>query len=76
MNVTQRKRFVSCELIALAAGQPQAFAEMSERQYRDRIQWIAGEILASGRHIVMLTGASAAGKTTSAHKPAGAIQSL
>lgn len=76
MNVTQRKRFVSCELIALAAGQPQAFAEMSERQYRDRIQWIAGEILASGRHIVMLTGASAAGKTTSAHKLAGAIQSL
>ena len=76
MNVTQRKRFVSCELIALAAGQPRAFAEMSERQYRDRIQWIAGEILASGRHIVMLTGASAAGKTTSAHKLAGAIQSL
>lgn len=74
MNVAQRKRFVSRELVALAAAQPQALAELSEQQYQDRIETIAQEILSSGRHIVMLTGASAAGKTTSAHKLAAAIQ--
>ena len=73
MNVLQRKRLVSHELVELAARQPQAFAELSERHYRGRIDAIAQEILASGRPIVMLTGASAAGKTTSAHKLAEAI---
>ena len=74
MNVAQRKRFVSRELVALAAQQPQAFAALCEQQYRERIDRIAEEVLASGRHIVMLTGASAAGKTTSAHKLAAAIE--
>lgn len=73
MNVTQRKRFVSRELIALAAAQPQSFAALSERQYHQRIETIAQEVLTGNRHIVMLTGASAAGKTTSAHKLAAAI---
>ncbi len=74
MNVAQRKRFVSRELVALAAQQPQAFGALCEQQYRERIDRIAEEVLASGRHIVMLTGASAAGKTTSAHKLAAAIE--
>lgn len=74
MNVAQRKRFVSRELVALAAAQPQALAALCEQQYQERIKTIAQEILSSGRHIVMLTGASAAGKTTSAHKLAAAIQ--
>lgn len=74
MNVAQRKRFVSRELVALAAAQPQALAALCEQQYQERIETIAQEILSSGRHIVMLTGASAAGKTTSAHKLAAAIQ--
>lgn len=74
MNVAQRKRFVSRELVTLAAQQPQAFAALCEQQYRERIDRIAEEVLASGRHIVMLTGASAAGKTTSAHKLAAAIE--
>ena len=69
----QRKRFVSRELIALAAAQPQPFADYSEGQYRAQIEAIADEVLSSGRHIVMLTGPSAAGKTTSAHKIADAI---
>ena len=69
----QRKRFVSRELVALAANQPQAFADYSEGQYRAQIESIADEVLSSGRHIVMLTGPSAAGKTTSAHKIADAI---
>lgn len=74
MNVTQRKRFVSRELVALAAAQPQALASLCEQQYHDRIKTIAQQVLASGRHIVMLTGPSAAGKTTSAHKLAEAIE--
>ena len=37
------------------------------------IESIADEVLAAGQRIVMLTGPSAAGKTTSAHKIAGAI---
>ena len=69
----QRKRFVSRELVALAANQPQAFADYSEGQYRAKIESIADNVLSSGRHIVMLTGPSAAGKTTSAHKIADAI---
>ena len=69
----QRKRFVSREMIALAAREPQAFADYSEGQYRAQIESIAQEVLTSGRHIVMLTGPSAAGKTTSAHKIAEAI---
>ena len=69
----QRKRFVSRELVALAANQPQAFADYSEGQYHAQIESIADEVLSSGRHIVMLTGPSAAGKTTSAHKIADAI---
>lgn len=73
MNVSQRKRLVDRELVALAAAQPQPFAALCEQQYHDRIETIAREILASNRHIVMLTGASAAGKTTSAHKLADAI---
>ena len=34
----QRKRFVSRELVALAANQPQAFADYSEGQYRAQIE--------------------------------------
>ncbi|HIZ61205.1 MAG TPA: nucleoside kinase [Candidatus Gemmiger avistercoris] len=73
MNIMQRKRLVSRELVELAARQPEEFAALSERHYQGRIEAIAGEILASGRRIVMLTGASAAGKTTSAHKLAEVI---
>ena len=73
MNIMQRKRLVSRELVELAARQPEEFAALSERHYQGRIEAIAGEILASGRRIVMLTGASAAGKTTSAHKLAETI---
>lgn len=74
MHVTHRKRFVGRELISLAATQPQPFAEISERQYHDQLALIAQEVLQSNRRIVMLTGASAAGKTTSAHKLAALLR--
>lgn len=73
MHVTHRKRFVSRDLVALAARHPQELAALSEVHYHDQIESIADEVLAAGHRIVMLTGPSAAGKTTSAHKIAGAI---
>lgn len=73
MHVTHRKRFVSRDLVALAARHPQELAVLSEAHYHDQIESIADEILAAGHRIVMLTGPSAAGKTTSAHKIAGAV---
>ena len=73
MHVTHRKRFVSRDLVALAARHPQELAALSEAHYHDQIESIADEVLAAGHHIVMLTGPSAAGKTTSAHKIARAV---
>ena len=52
---------------------PQELAALSEAHYHDQIESIADEVLAAGQRIVMLTGPSAAGKTTSAHKIADAI---
>ena len=75
MHVTHRKRFVSRDLVALAARRPQELAALSEAHYHDQIESIADEVLAAGQRIVMLTGPSAAGKTTSAHKIADAIAS-
>ena len=66
MHVTHRKRFVSRDLVALAARRPQELAALSEAHYHDQIESIADEVLAAGQRIVMLTGPSAAGKTTSA----------
>ena len=73
MHITHRKRFISRDLVALAARSPQELAALSEQHYHDQIESIADEVLAAGQRIVMLTGPSAAGKTTSAHKIAGAI---
>ena len=73
MHVTHRKRFVSRDLVALAARRPKELAALSEAHYHDQIESIADEVLAAGQRIVMLTGPSAAGKTTSAHKIADAI---
>ena len=73
MHVTHRKRFISRDLVALAARSPRELATLSEQHYHDQIESIADEVLAAGQRIVMLTGPSAAGKTTSAHKIAGAI---
>ena len=73
MHVTHRKRVVSRDLVALAARHPQELTALSEQHYHDQIEAIAGEVLAAGQRIVMLTGPSAAGKTTSAQKIADAI---
>ena len=67
------KRLVGCELIALAARDPAAFVETCEQRYHDRLDAVAQKALEAGVQIIMLTGPSAAGKTTTAHKLADRI---
>ena len=68
------KRLVGCELVNLAARDPRRLVELSERQYAGRIRAAADQILSTGRHIVMVTGPSAAGKTTSSRKLADELR--
>ena len=62
------KRLVEIDLYNIAARSPEALAEMSERSYRERVRYAAEKVRFSGTKIVMFTGPSASGKTTSAHK--------
>ena len=75
VNPRAPKRMVGCELLNLAAHNPADLVQLSEQQYQSRIDAAAAYVLASGRRIVMLTGPSAAGKTTSANKLAAAMRS-
>ena len=68
------KRLVEIDLYNVAAKSPQALAELSERSYAQRVNYAAEKIRLSGAKIVMLTGPSASGKTTSAHCIARALQ--
>mgnify|MGYP002663886424 CR=1 FL=1 len=62
------KRLVEVGLYNVAARSPQELAALSEQSYRDRVKYAAEKVRLSGTKIVMLTGPSASGKTTSAHK--------
>ena len=68
------KRLVEIDLYNIAARSPEQLAEMSERSYRQRVRYAAEKVRFSGTKIVMLTGPSASGKTTSAHKVAEALE--
>ena len=68
------KRLVEIDLYNVAAQNPAALAQMSEQSYRQRVEYAARKIRDSRAKIVMLTGPSASGKTTSAHKVAGALE--
>lgn len=65
---TPPKRLVGCELINLAAADQARFVQVCEQRYHDRLDAAAHAALNSGAQIVMLTGPSAAGKTTTARK--------
>ena len=67
------KRLVETSLINTAAESAQSFVSHCEIEYESRVYAAAGEVLASGCHVVMLTGPSASGKTTTAHKLAAAL---
>ena len=68
------KRLVEVGLYNVAARSPQELAALSEQSYRDRVKYAAEKVRLSGTKIVMLTGPSASGKTTSAHCVAKALQ--
>ena len=70
---TPPKRLVGCELIALAARSEQDFVAVCEQRYHDRLDAAVEAALARKAQIIMLTGPSAAGKTTTAHKLAERI---
>lgn len=72
-QTTNAKRHVSVAEIVQQAADPAAFAAACEAAYQARLDALTEEILTGGRHIVMLTGGSAAGKTTSAHRLAKAV---
>lgn len=73
-HILPAKRLVGIDLINLAARDITSFIEVSEAQYQKRIEAAADAVLASQRHLVMLTGPSAAGKTTSANRLAAEIR--
>ncbi len=68
------KRLVEIDLYNVAARSPQALADLSEQSYAQRIDYAAQKVQLSGAKIVMFTGPSASGKTTSAHCVAKALQ--
>lgn len=67
------KRLVELDLLNLATKIPQDFVAYCEQDYEKRVDYAAQRVLESGAHVVMLTGPSASGKTTTAHKLAQAI---
>lgn len=69
------KRLVEIGLINTAAENPQSFINHCEIEYESRVAAAATEARGSGCSVVMLTGPSASGKTTTANKMAGAFAS-
>lgn len=68
------KRLVDINLINTAARHPASFICHCEIEYESRVIAAAAESRGTGCQIIMLTGPSASGKTTTAHKLAGALQ--
>lgn len=70
------KRLVEIGLINTAAENAKSFISHCEIGYESRVEAAAKEVLLQKRSIVMLTGPSASGKTTTAHKLAECIQKM
>ncbi len=68
------KRLVDINLINIAAANTMPFVAHCEAEYEGRVGAAAAEILGKGYRIVMLSGPSASGKTTTANKLAAAIR--
>ena len=62
------KRLVDLNLINTRGLSKQSFIRHCEFEYESRVYAAAKEIIGENRHIIMLTGPSASGKTTTAHK--------
>ena len=70
------KRLVEIKLVNAAAADKVSFVRHCEFEYESRIYAAAKEILASGKKIVMLTGPSASGKTTTSNKIAEKLRTM
>ena len=68
------KRLVEIDLCNVAARSPAQLVEISEASYCRRLRYAAKNIRQSGAKIIMLTGPSASGKTTTAHKLAATLR--
>lgn len=68
------KRLVEVGLINTAAAHPETFINHCEIEYESRIIACAAESRGGDSKIIMLTGPSASGKTTTANKIAAALQ--
>ncbi|MBP0980206.1 MAG: adenylyl-sulfate kinase, partial [Oscillospiraceae bacterium] len=62
------KRLVDLNLINTRGLSRQSFVHHCEFEYESRVYAAAKEIIEENRHIIMLTGPSASGKTTTANK--------
>lgn len=62
------KRLVDLNLINTRGLSKNSFIRHCEFEYESRVYAAAKEIIEENRHIIMLTGPSASGKTTTAHK--------
>lgn len=67
------KRLVEVGLYNVAARSPEELVGLCERSYSARLAYAAQKIHTSGAKIVMLTGPSASGKTTTAHRLAAEL---
>jgi uridine kinase len=70
------KRLVEISLLNVALQNEKAVIEEGEREYTERLERAAQAIRQSGARIIMLTGPSASGKTTSAHLLADELMAL
>ena len=70
------KRLVEMQLIDFANKDSENFIKLCEKMYQDRIVNAAKEIIEFGCKIVMLTGPSSSGKTTTSNKLSMAISQM
>lgn len=68
------KRLVGGNLVNFAAARPEEFVLLCEKEYAARIARLAAAVLDSGCAVVLLTGPSSSGKTTSANRLAAAVR--
>ena len=70
------KRLVEIDLLNVAAHSGPQLVQVCEDSYARRLQYAAQKVRQSGAKIIMLTGPSASGKTTTAHKLAAALTEM
>ena len=68
------KRLVEIPLINVAARSPLHLIDDCEREYQQRLERASARIREAGAHIIMLTGPSGTGKTTTSHRLAAQLR--